>query len=154
MQRRAPFVTRVLVDPDGSRTVWAVVEIDSVFRSDDRGETWTPIGVKTRWPLPYARGLAVKPDDPRVVFAGCGETTTGETGGVLRSTDGGLTWRSLRLPIRPNATLWGLATHPADAGARGLDALRLGLRHGGRRRVLAEDPARVGEIRCGAWLPG
>jgi photosystem II stability/assembly factor-like uncharacterized protein len=47
-----------------------------LFWSDDRGAKWTPIGVKTRWPLPYARGIAVKPDDPHVVFAGCGETTT------------------------------------------------------------------------------
>src|SRR5438445_4745180 len=86
-----------------------------LFWSDDRGEKWTPIGVKTRWPLPYARGIAVKPDDPRVLFAGCGETTTGETGGVLRSSDGGQTWRSLPLPVQPNATMWGLATHPADA---------------------------------------
>ncbi len=37
-----------------------------VFWSDDRGESWTPIGVKTLWPLPYARGIAVKPDEPRV----------------------------------------------------------------------------------------
>jgi hypothetical protein len=28
----------------------------------------------------YARGLAVKADDPGVLFAGCGETTTGERG--------------------------------------------------------------------------
>ena len=44
--------------------------------------------MKRKWPLPYARGIAVKPDDPRVLFAGCGETTTGETGAVLRSNDG------------------------------------------------------------------
>src|SRR5262249_46079563 len=134
------FVTRVLVDPDHPRTLWAGVEIDGVFRSDDggdswrrvvqglhdpdvhdmaiapspqprvftsrngelfwsddRGETWTPIGVRAKWPLPYARGVVVKTDDPRVVFAGCGETTTGETGAVLRSTDGGLSWQSLPL---------------------------------------------------------
>jgi len=31
-----------------------------LFWSDDRGQTWTSIGVKTLWPLPYARGIAVK----------------------------------------------------------------------------------------------
>src|SRR5262249_6965732 len=85
-----------------------------VFWSADRGERWTPVGVKATWPLPYARGIAVKPDDPRVVFPWCGEPTTGERGAVLRWTDGGQSWRSLSLPIRPNATMWGLATHPAD----------------------------------------
>jgi len=62
-----------------------------VFWSEDRGERWTPIGVKTLWPLPYARDIAVKTNDPRVLFAGCGETTTGETGNVLRSNNGGQT---------------------------------------------------------------
>src|SRR5262245_59832378 len=85
-----------------------------VFHSDDRGQTWTTVGIRKKWPLPYARGIAVKADDPRVLFAGCGETTTGETGQVLRSRDGGDTWESLPLPVRPNATVWSLATHAAD----------------------------------------
>ena len=31
--------------------------------------------------------MAVKTDDPSVLFAGCGETTTGEKGPVLRTTN-------------------------------------------------------------------
>src|SRR6266852_74144 len=85
-----------------------------VFWSADRAETWTAVGIKSKWPLPYARGIVVKPDEPNVLFAGCGETTTGETGAVLRSNDVGRTWQTLSLPVRPNATVWGLATHPAD----------------------------------------
>jgi photosystem II stability/assembly factor-like uncharacterized protein len=126
-----------------------------LFWSDDRGETWTPIGVKTKWPLPYARGIVVKPDDPRVLFAGCGEATTGETGGVLRSSDGGETWQSLALPGRPNATVWGLATHPADASrivAWTLFGEVYVSEDGGEswRKITRE----FGEIRTAAWLPG
>jgi photosystem II stability/assembly factor-like uncharacterized protein len=125
-----------------------------VFRSADRGETWTPIGVRTKWPLPYARGLAVKPDEPRVLFAGCGETTTGETGAVLRSNDAGETWEKLSLPVRPNATMWGLATHPADPG-RIVAYTLFG------EVYVSEDageswrkiPREFGEIRTAAWLP-
>ena len=51
-----------------------------IFTSNDLGDTWEPLGIKEKWPLPYARGIAVKADDPGVLFAGCGETTTGETG--------------------------------------------------------------------------
>lgn len=135
---------RVLVSTNGE-----------VFLSDDRGATWRAIGVKTRWPLPYARAIAVKPDDPRVVFAGCGETTTGETGLVLRSDDGGETWRALPLPVRPNATMWGLATNPADAN-RIVAFTLFG------EVYVTEDageswrkiPREFGEIRTAAWLPG
>ena len=85
-----------------------------MFVSDNLGETWEPLGIKEKWPLPYARGMAVKADDPGVLFAGCGETTTGEKGHVLRTTDFGESWEILPLPTEPNATVWGLATHPAD----------------------------------------
>ena len=46
-----------------------------VFTSSNLGDTWQPLGIKEKWPLPYARGMAVKADDPDVLFAGCGETT-------------------------------------------------------------------------------
>ena len=125
-----------------------------VFASADGGETWTPIGVKTKWPLPYARGIVVKPDEPHVLFAGCGETTTGETGAVLRSSDGGETWQPLTLPARPNATVWGLATHPADPNR--LVAFTLfgevyvSEDAGESWRKIARE---FGEIRTAAWLP-
>jgi photosystem II stability/assembly factor-like uncharacterized protein len=97
----------------------------------------------------------VKPDDPRVLFAGCGETTTGETGAVLRSDDGGETWRSLPLPVRPNATMWSLATHPADANrvvACSLFGEVYATEDAGEswRKI----PREFGEIRTAAWLPG
>jgi photosystem II stability/assembly factor-like uncharacterized protein len=125
-----------------------------LFWSDDRGEAWVPIGVRAKWPLPYARGVAVKADDPRVVFAGCGQTTTGETGGVLRSSDGGQSWQSLPLPVRPNATMWGVTTHPADPN-RVVAWSLFG------EVYLTEDageswrkvPREFGEIRTAAWLP-
>jgi photosystem II stability/assembly factor-like uncharacterized protein len=134
---------RVLVSTNGE-----------VFWSADRGETWTPIGVKAKWPLPYSRGIVVKTDDPRVLFAGCGETTTGETGAVLRSSDGGQTWQSLPLPVRPNATMWGLATHPADpsriVGWTLFGEVYVTEDAGESWRKIARE---FGEVRTGAWLP-
>jgi photosystem II stability/assembly factor-like uncharacterized protein len=125
-----------------------------LFASIDVGETWKSLGVKARWPLPYARGIAVKTDDPGVLFAGCGETTTGEKGYVLRSTDMGETWEMLKLPVQPNSTVWGLATHPADAN-RILAFSLFG------EVYVSEDAGdswgkiarEFGEIRTAAWLP-
>jgi len=125
-----------------------------LFISVDMGEKWQPLGVKAKWPLPYARGIAVKADDPGVLYAGCGETTTGEKGHVLRSTDAGETWEILTLPAQANSTIWGVATHPAEAN-RILAFSLFG-------EVYISDDAgdswakigrEFGEIRAAAWLP-
>lgn len=125
-----------------------------MFTSVDRGETWKALGVKAKWPLPYARGMAVKADAPGVLFAGCGETTTGEQGHVLRSRDSGETWEILKLPVQANSTIWGLATHPADPN-RILAYSLFG------EVYISEDAGdswgkiarEFGEIRAAAWLP-
>jgi photosystem II stability/assembly factor-like uncharacterized protein len=125
-----------------------------LFISSDKGEKWQPLGIKAKWPLPYARGIAVKADDPGVLYAGCGETTTGEKGHVLRSTDAGERWEILHLPAQANSTIWGLATHPAEAN-RILAFSLFG-------EVYVSDDAgdswakigrEFGEIRAAAWLP-
>jgi photosystem II stability/assembly factor-like uncharacterized protein len=125
-----------------------------VFTSTDLGETWESLDIREKWPLPYARGMAVKPDDPGVLFAGCGETTTGEQGHVLRTTDFGESWDILKLPTPANATIWGLATHPADPD-RILAFSLFGEVYvsdnaGASWRKIARE---FGEIRAAAWMP-
>jgi len=125
-----------------------------VFVSVDLGETWEPLGIKAKWPLPYARGMTAKADGSGVLFAGCGETTTGETGHVLRTTDFGKTWETLRLPVSPNATIWGLATHPANANRILAFSLfgevYMSENAGDSWHKVARE---FGEIRAAAWLP-
>ena len=125
-----------------------------MFVSDNMGESWEALGINEKWPLPYARGIAIKTDDPGVLFAGCGETTTGEAGFVLRSKNFGKSWDILKLPGQANATVWGLATHPADAErivAFSLFGEVYVTEDAGTswRKVARE----FGEIRAAAWLP-
>jgi photosystem II stability/assembly factor-like uncharacterized protein len=125
-----------------------------VFVSGDLGDSWTSLGIKQKWPLPYARGITVKADDPGVLFAGCGSTTTGDKGHVLRSTDFGGTWDVMPLPSEPNATIWGLATHPADAGRIVAFSLfgevYVSDDAGASWRKIARE---FGEIRAAVWVP-
>jgi photosystem II stability/assembly factor-like uncharacterized protein len=126
-----------------------------MFVSDNVGESWKPLGIKKKWPLPYARGIAVKTDDSGVLFAGCGETTTGEKGYVLRTTDVGESWEIMSLPTQSNATIWGLATHPAD-GNRIVAFSLFGEVYvtedaGASWRKIARE---FGEIRAAVWVPG
>jgi photosystem II stability/assembly factor-like uncharacterized protein len=125
-----------------------------VFVSDNLGDTWQSLEIREKWPLPYARGLAVKTDDPGVLYAGCGETTTGETGYVLRTTDYGQRWEVLRFPAQANATMWSLATHPANPDrivAAGLfGEVYVTEDAGASWRKIGRE---FGEIRTAAWLP-
>ncbi|MGE0417780.1 MAG: WD40/YVTN/BNR-like repeat-containing protein [Acetobacteraceae bacterium] len=148
-----PDVHDMMIAPTRPKRLF-VSTASNMFMSDDLGDTWQALGIREKWPLPYARGMAIKPDDPRVLFAGCGETTTGERGHVLRTTDFGQRWEVLPLSTPANATLWGLATHPADP--RRIVAFTLfGEVH------ISEDageswrkiPREFGEIRTAVWLP-
>lgn len=125
-----------------------------LFTSTDLGNTWQSQDIRKKWPLPYARGIAVKTNDPTVLYAGCGETTTGEKGHVLRSTDFGDSWEILPLPGQTNATMWGLATHPAD-GDRIVAFSLFGEVYvtedaGASWRKIARE---FGEIRTAVWVP-
>ncbi len=151
-----------LYDPDIHAVALAATEpkrlyastAREVFISDNLGDTWQSLEIREKWPLPYARGLAVKADDPGVVYAGCGETTTGEKGHVLRTTDFGQRWEILPLPTEANATMWGLATHQA-APDRIVAFTLFGEVYvtetaGASWRKI---PREFGEIRTAAWVP-
>ena len=85
-----------------------------IFASQDDGETFQSLAVTTSFPMPYCRWIAVKADDPQVLFAANGDAAIGNTGTIQRSTDGGKTWDTRPLPVEPNSPLWNFATHYAD----------------------------------------
>jgi photosystem II stability/assembly factor-like uncharacterized protein len=148
-----PDIHAIALAPTSPKRLYASTARE-MFVSDNLGDSWQALEIRDKWPLPYARGLAVKTDDPRVLFAGCGETTTGETGFVLRTANIGETWEVLRLPAQPNATMWGLATHPADPD-RILAFSLFGEVYvtenaGASWRKIARE---FGEIRAAAWVP-
>lgn len=87
-----------------------------IFASTDTGESWRGLGVARYFRFPYCRSLALRVDDPRVIFVATGDGAIGSTGAIQRSKDGGGTWEMLPLPIEPNTPMWAFATHPADPG--------------------------------------
>ncbi len=85
-----------------------------IFASTNAGESWQPLGVRKQFPMRYCRGIALKADDPHVVFVGNGDAAAGQSGCVQRSKDRGQTWETLPLPIEPNTPIWTFAMHAAD----------------------------------------
>ena len=85
-----------------------------IFASQDDGETFQSLATTSAFPFPYCRWVAVKPDNPQVLFAATGDAAIGNTGTIQRSTDGGQSWESRPLPVEPNSPVWNFATNPAD----------------------------------------
>jgi photosystem II stability/assembly factor-like uncharacterized protein len=125
-----------------------------IFSSTDVGESWQTMDISHKFPAPYCRWIAVKPDDSRVIFAGCGDSAIGSSGNLQRTVDGGETWQTCPLPVEPNSPLYGFATNPANPN-RILCFSLFG------EIYISEDAGdswqkvkrEFGEIRAIAWLP-
>ena len=86
-----------------------------MFVSKDMGDTWKSlVKAEEKFPMSYCRPLAVKTDDPNVLYVGIGDFAIGKEGAVMRSKDAGNSWESLPLPGKTNSNIWDLATHPSD----------------------------------------
>ena len=90
-------VHEIVPDPQQSGTVYVTAygSGKGLYRGTARGSTWAQLRAGT-----YTRGVAVNPLNPRLIyltsskaFKAGGQAAGSE--GVLRSTDGGVTWASL-----------------------------------------------------------
>ena len=81
----------VAVSPDDPQIVLIGAATGGVWRSTDGGTSFSPV---TDTQIDLAVGsIAFAPSNPSIVYAGLGDKDSGYLGtGVLRSTDGGVTW--------------------------------------------------------------
>jgi hypothetical protein len=102
-------VNAVAYDPANPSVLYAGSAGGGLWRSKDRGATWQPLsdarrlpdGTMTQgWPDLQVSAIAVSPSDSNTVYAGLGDfpgnrTFRGTGGGIMKTTDGGLTWQIL-----------------------------------------------------------
>jgi hypothetical protein len=100
--------------------VYAGTEPSRLFRSDDRGESWRELDgllelpSRPKWSFPprpwtsHVRWIAPSPHDPDLILVGI------ELGGLMRSTDRGITWQDHRPGAQPD--VHSLAWHPRASG--------------------------------------
>jgi hypothetical protein len=69
-------------DPTNKNVVYAGTNGEGVFRSEDRGQSWAPLGLEGQ----IVKSLAVSPHDPDVIYAGL------KPASVTLSRDGGQSW--------------------------------------------------------------
>jgi photosystem II stability/assembly factor-like uncharacterized protein len=108
-----PDIHDIVISPANPKTV-IVAANREIYVSTNTGESWHPLGVSQRFSFPYCRGLALRPDNPQVLFVATGDEAIGSTGGIQRSRDCGQSWELLPLPAEPNTPIWVFATHPAN----------------------------------------
>jgi len=105
--------------------VYAGTEPSRLFRSDDRGESWSELEAllelpsRPNWSFPprpwtsHVRWIAPSPHDADLLLVGI------ELGGLMRSTDRGQSWQDHRPGAQPD--VHSLAWHP-DAPGRAYEA--------------------------------
>ena len=88
-----------------------------IFASRDDAETFQSLAESSSFAMPYCRWIAVKPDNPQVMFAANGDAAIGNTG-IQRSEDGGRSWETR--PLREHdSTVGGRRTVVGDQAAAG-----------------------------------
>ncbi|NKB38966.1 MAG: hypothetical protein GKR93_17675 [Gammaproteobacteria bacterium] len=101
-------VTSIQFDPDDRDTIWITIEIDGVFRSKDRGETWESLSA----------GLRDVDTHNLVFFGQPGERTIfcATEAGLHKSTNEGQTWEFCPTPESPWPYLRCLETKKDGSG--------------------------------------
>ncbi|MBI3567768.1 MAG: hypothetical protein HY084_06135 [Gemmatimonadetes bacterium] len=95
--------SNVAISAAAPNRIYALIEAKpggGLYRSDDAGDSWTYVnGAQTLWTRPfYYTTLQVDPKNPDVVYVG--------NEGWFKSTDGGKTFKSERVPHGDNHDLW------------------------------------------------
>src|SRR6266568_230226 len=74
---------------DSDPRILIVGALDGLFRSTDRGESWTRISPTGHSDLKNFESVAIDPHDPKIIYAGTWHLP-------WKTTDGGATWSSIK----------------------------------------------------------
>ncbi len=102
--------------PDDSLVMWAGAPTGGIWKTSDGGSNWTPTGDQLS--AIGISSIVVDPKNPDNLYiaTGDGDSYDAYSIGILKSTDGGLTWgtTSLTLPVSDAKVFRKLLMHPAN----------------------------------------
>lgn len=106
----------VRVDPTNSNIIYVGAPAGGLWKSIDAGTTWTCL--TDYLPIIGCSDLVIDPLNPQVLYLGTGDSDGGDMPslGVLKSTDGGVTWNStgLNFNIIQQRKVARLLIHPSN----------------------------------------
>jgi photosystem II stability/assembly factor-like uncharacterized protein len=144
------FVAFLPGDPD----LVVVNTADGPYASADLGETWAKYPLPRVFPQQFHHDFVIKSDDPDTILFGVGDDVVGVNGAVLRSTNYGVDWEDVELPVPCNSPVWCFAQH-ASKPDRILMSTHMGVvfasEDGGAH--WAKLNREFGEVRAICWVP-
>jgi len=110
-------VTALAVDPRDSNVIYLGAAQGGVWKSIDDGASLTPL--TDDQPSLAVGALALDPQNPEIVYAGTGEPHASLDSyygaGVLKSTDGGITWQQLGANEFSGLGISAIIVHPSNS---------------------------------------
>ncbi len=105
---------RLAVSPLNPERAWLAAYEAGVYRTDDRGQSWTHLG---SYPTPYAHSVLAHPSEVDSIYAGS------EPAALFRSDDGGASWNECAgFRAVPESSEWGFHAPTRDSHVRDLRA--------------------------------
>ncbi|WP_333693287.1 T9SS type A sorting domain-containing protein [Flavobacterium sp.] len=108
-------VNVVYVDPTNASTLYIGAPAGGIWKSTDAGLNWTPLS--DFLPQIGVSGIVVDYTNPNIIYIATGDKDASDTYsiGVLKSTDGGLTWNTTGLQFTNTTTVAAdIFMHPSN----------------------------------------
>lgn len=106
-------INAVAVNPKNDLNIFVASAGGGVWRTVDGGLTWIP--VSDRWTRMQTSSVAVDPVNPLNVYVGTGDFPQNANPGfgVMKSTDGGVTWKNYGATVFAGLSISRIVIHPA-----------------------------------------
>lgn len=105
----AGMIKAIAVHPTQNGTIYAGGENGGVWKTTNGGGSWFPLSDSL--PFLSVDSMAISQSSPNIVYVGTGSVHQGGVG-ILRSTDGGVTWQ---FPTNvPNGRIYRMSLHPQN----------------------------------------
>ncbi|MFY8012012.1 MAG: VPS10 domain-containing protein, partial [Saprospiraceae bacterium] len=107
-------INRITFHPTNSNIIFACTAGGGLWKTSNGGSSWIPL--TDNLASIGTSGLVINPTNPNIMYLATGDGDGSDTYsyGVLKSTDGGITWNATGLTFTPGTVIYKLQPHATD----------------------------------------